>query len=297
MESGKHENPQVWKTIVRITVFSLISIALFGLFYWFAKEYISLKFLKTSWITVSCILWAACTVFLLRNYLKVVKEGERYRSFVFCMFTLSLFFGSTEMSDFVHRLTSSYHHCQRLTKDSIGIAEFIQVDDDYNVMSNCVGYDVTGNSHKGRVSYEALVVAPVEGSGGIYVTDNVDGGSYSTKWKSADKMEDDYHEARQVLRHRVSEQDYNNGQCKTFHRIFPYNTDNYGKYLNAVENSADLLRDSAFYVEAFPAILEPIKDTSLGRDARPKGFFFLLSCLCFFLACVFTFIGSETEQK
>lgn len=294
----EYKQPQIWKRIVCIMMFSLLSIALFGSAYWFAKEYVSLKFLRTSWTVASGFVWGLGTAFLLRKSFRFVKEdgsmGTQPRQSVFFMLALAVGCGSVDMGDYVHRLTSSYQHCKRLTKESIAMAEYVKVDEDYQVMTNCVGFDV-GSRHdrKGfNITYRALVVAPVKDSHGVYLAGEVDGGTYQTGWKSAYEMDEDYHDARQRLRHKIPEHDYGK-HCRTFRRIFPYNTDNYGEYLNAVDHSAELLRDSAFCAAAFPAILWPIKDETYGPHAQPMGFFFAFSLLFFTIACVVMIVAHE----
>ena len=182
-------------------MFFLLSIAVFGLAYWFATEYVSLKFLRTSWTVASAFVWGLGTAFLLRKSFRFVKEdgcmGTQPRQSVFFMLALAVAFGSLEMGDYVHRLTSSYQYCKHLTKESIAIAEYIQVDEDYQLMTNCVGFDVGSRDGKGfNITYRALVVAPVKDSHGVYLAGEVDGGTYKTGWKSAYEMDEDYHDAR-----------------------------------------------------------------------------------------------------
>ena len=95
--------------------------------------------------------------------------------------------------DYIHRATSSYLHCNSITRESIGTAEYIMSEQGINVMDNCRGYDVEAdyNSKGFSVHYNADVVAPIIDSRGVYVASYVSGGTYKTGWKSGDEMEDE----------------------------------------------------------------------------------------------------------
>ena len=266
---------QVWKRIGIITVFSLLSIALFGLLYWFVCQ-TSLKYSWHSWTPYVHFVWAAITVFLLRrNFLTILNYGlgRNYRFFAQILFFVGIVIGLFGAEDYIHRATSSYLHCNSITRESIGTAEYIMSEQGINVMDNCRGYDVEAdyNSKGFSVHYNADVVAPIIDSRGVYVASYVSGGTYKTGWKSGDEMEDDYHDARAKLREIIPNQKYD-VECRTYRRIFPYNSNEYTRFVNAVEYSSQFLNDSDFMVENLPPIIKPIYDVKLGSSARPNIF-------------------------
>ena len=290
MTQNTHDRPQRWKSILAVTVGSLLSVALFGLLCW-GINCTDMKYLWHSrgfysgLVWYVGMIWAVMTVFILRKNFYAIPENNRYRISAHTFFCLSIAGGLTGAYEYAHHATSSYHHCKSITRENIGDAEYIMSEQGIDVMDNCIGYDVQSVDNKGSVSYKALAVAPVRDSHGVYLAFDVSSGTYKTTWKTGSEMEDDYHDARRELREKIPNHRFDE-ECRTYRRIFAYNRDNYSKYLNAVENSSQFLHDSLFNVESLPPIIEPIHNVGLGADARPNILLITWYLLIHFFICM-----------
>ena len=284
MGRKKHDWSQGWQRVLVITVGSLLSVALYALLCWGVHS----SDLKYQWNSTGFyvgIAWLVMTVFLLRKQFRAIPKKDNYRFVAYVFFGLSIGCGLMGIDQYVHRATSSYHHCERITRESIGDAEYIMSEHDIDVMDNCRGYDVSSSRERhGRVRLKALVVAPVRDSHGIYLAFD-EREYYKTRWKSRDEVEEAYNDAQARLREKISDQHYDK-QCHTYRRIFAYNRRNYDQYLNAVENSSQYLNDSLYRVESFPPIIEAIHDVGLGVDARPNVLVSIGYLIIHFFICV-----------
>lgn len=293
MLNSKHNQPRWWRSAFFLTAGSLLSVALFGLMCIVVYR-TDLKYSWLSWGYYMGVGWIVATVFLLRKHFYSIPEENRYRISAHTFFALSIAGGLFGINDYVHHATSTYLHCKSITRDNIGNAEFIMSEEGITLMDNCRGYDVYASAHRGTDNYSAYMVTPVENSQGVYVAGNVDGGSYSNKWKGHDALEDNYHEARTNLRHNVPNYQFDL-ECRTYQRIFPYNNGSYSKYINAVENSSTLVHDSLYQVETLPPIIEPIHDVGLGADARPHPLFITWYLIIHFFICVGLFMADSED--
>ena len=288
-----HDRPQRWRSILAITVGSLLSVALYALLCWG----VNCTDLKSQWHSRRMyvgIAWVVMTVFLLRKQLRAIPNENRYRMTAYFFFGLSIGCGLLVIDQYVHRATSSYHHCKSITRESIGDAEYIMSEQGLDVMENCRGYDVgSSRMRKGRVRLRARVVAPIKDSHGVYWAFD-ESVYYETKWKSRDEQEKAYHEALTKLQEKVSDL-HHDKQCYTYRRIFAYNKGSYSQYVNAVENSSQYLNDSLYNVEALPPIIESIHDVGLGADARPNVLFSVLYLVIHFFICVAILMAQNEE--
>ena len=283
-EMMSNERTQSWLRVLAVTVGSLLSVALFALLCW-AVNGTDLKYQRNSMGFYVGVAWVVMTVFLLRKQLSTIPKKDNYRYVAYLFFGLSIGCGLVVIDQYVHRATSSYLHCQTITRESIGDAEYIMSEDDIDVMENCRGYDVSSYRQRhGRVRLKALVVAPVRDSHGVYLAFD-EREYYKTRWKSRDQVEEAYRDAQARLREKISDQHYDQ-QCHTYRRIFAYNRGNYDHYLNAVENSSQYLNDSLYRVESLPPIIEAIHDVGLGADARPNALFSIGYLIIHFFICV-----------
>lgn len=283
-EMMSNERTQSWLRVLAVTVGSLLSVALFALLCW-AVNGTDLKYQRNSMGFYVGVAWVVMTVFLLRKQLSTIPKKDNYRYVAYLFFGLSIGCGLVVIDQYVHRATSSYLHCQTITRESIGDAEYIMSEDDIDVMENCRGYDVSSYRQRhGRVRLKALVVAPVRDSHGVYLAFD-EREYYKTRWKSRDQVEEAYRDAQARLREKISDQHYDQ-QCHTYRRIFAYNRWNYDHYLNAVENSSQYLNDSLYRVESLPPIIEAIHDVGLGADARPNPLFSIGYLIIHFFICV-----------
>ena len=283
-EMMSNERTQGWQRVLAVTVGSLLSVALFALLCW-AVNGTDLKYQRNSMGFYVGVAWVVMTVFLLRKQFSTIPKKDNYRYVAYLFFGMSIACGLLVIDQYVHRATSSYHHCERITRESIGDAEYIMSEDDIDVMENCRGYDVSSYRQRhGRVRLKALVVAPVRDSHGVYLAFD-EREYYKTRWKSRDQVEEAYRDAQARLREKISDQHYDQ-QCHTYRRIFAYNRWNYDHYLNAVENSSQYLNDSLYRVESLPPIIEAIHDVGLGADARPNALFSIGYLIIHFFICV-----------
>ena len=229
--------------------------------------------------------WVVMTVFLLRKQFSAIPKKDNYRFVAYFFFGMSIGGGLLVIDQYVHRATSSYHHCKSITRESIGDAEYIMSEQEIDVMDNCRGYDVSlSHERRGRRKYTARVVAPIKDSHGVYLAFD-DRVYYYTRWKSSDEIEEADGDARARLREKVSDQHYDK-RCHTYRRIFAYNYVGYDKYVNAVENSSQYMNDSLYQVESLPPIIEEIHDVGLGADARPNVLVTALYLVIHFFICV-----------
>ena len=129
-------------------------------------------------------------------------EKDNYRFVAYFFFGMSIGGGLLVIDQYVHRATSSYHHCKSITRESIGDAEYIMSEQEIDVMDNCRGYDVSlSHERRGRRKYTARVVAPIRDSHGVYLAFD-DRVYYNTRWKNSDEIEeadDDAQEKRDKL--------------------------------------------------------------------------------------------------
>lgn len=283
-EMMSNERTQSWRRVLAVTVGSLLSVALFALLCW-AVNGTDLKYQRNSMGFYVGVAWVVMTIFLLRKQLSTIPKKDNYRYVAYLFFGLSIGCGLVVIDQYVHRATSSYLHCQTITRESIGDAEYIMSEQEIDVMDNCRGYDVSSYRQRhGRVRLKALVVAPVRDSHGVYLAFD-EREYYKTRWKSRDQVEEAYRDAQARLREKISDQHYDQ-QCHTYRRIFAYNRWNYDHYLNAVENSSQYLNDSLYRVESLPPIIEAIHDVGLGADARPNALFSIGYLIIHFFICV-----------
>lgn len=291
MGRKKHDWTQGWRSVLAVTVGSLMSVALYALLCWGVHS----SDLKYQWHSTRFyvgIAWVVVTVFLLRKQFGAIPKKDNYRYVAYLFFGMSIACGLLGVDQYVHRATSSYHHCESITRESIGDAEYIMSEQEIDVMDNCRGYDVSSSRERhGRVRLKALVVAPVRDSHGVYLAFD-EREYFKTRWKSRDEVEEAYNDAQARLREKISDQHYEK-QCHTYRRIFAYNRGNYDQYLNAVENSSRYLNDSLYQVESFPPIIEAIHDVGLGADARPNALASIGYLIIHFLICVALLMASK----
>ena len=284
MSKDKYDWPKGWQSVLNVTVGSLLSVALYALLCWG----VNCSDLKYQWHARRMyvgIAWVVMTVFLLRKHLRTIPDENRYRMTAYFFLGLSIGCGLLVIDQYVHRATSSYHHCKSITRESIGDAEYIMSEQGIDVMENCRGYDVSSTrERRGKVRLRARVVAPVKDSHGVYWAFD-ESVYYNTRWKSRDEQEEAYHEALTRLKEEVSDQ-HHDKQCYTYRRIFDYNKGSYSQYVNAVENSSQYLNDSLYNVESLPPIIESIHNVGLGADARPDVLFSVLYLVIHFFICV-----------
>ena len=229
--------------------------------------------------------WVVMTVFLLRKQFSAIPKKDNYRFVAYLFFGMSIGSGLLVIDQYVHRATSSYHHCKSITRESIGDAEYIMSEQEIDVMDNCRGYDVSlSHERRGRRKYTARVVAPIKDSHGVYLAFD-DRVYYGTRWKNSDEIEEADDDAQDKLLQKVSDH-RNDNQCHTYRRIFAYNHASYDKYVNAVENSSQYMNDSLYQVESLPPIIEEFHDVGLGADARPNVLFTTLYLVIHFFICV-----------
>ena len=150
--------------------------------------------------------WVVMTVFLLRKQFSAIPKKDNYRFVAYLFFGMSIGSGLLVIDQYVHRATSSYHHCKSITRESIADAEYIMSEQEIDVMDNCRGYDVSlSHERRGRRKYTARVVAPIKDSHGVYLAFD-DRVYYYTRWKSSDEIEEADGDARARLREKVSDQ-------------------------------------------------------------------------------------------
>ena len=240
------------------------------------------------------IAWVVMTVFLLRKQFRAIPDENRYRMTTYFFFGLSIGCGLLVIDQYVHRTTSSYHHCKSITRESIGDAEYIMSEQGIDVMENCRGYDVSSTrERRGKVRLRARVVVPIKDSHGVYWAFH-ESEYYNTKWKSRDEQEEAYNDALTRLQEEVSDK-HHDKQCYTYRRIFEYNKGSYSQYVNAVENSSQYLNDSLYKVESLPPIIESIHNVGLGADARPNVLFSVLYLVIHFFICVAILMAKSKE--
>lgn len=285
MGKKRHERPQRWRNVFVVTVGSLLSVALFALLCW-GVNCTDLKYQRRSMGFFVGLAWVVMTVFLLRKQFSAIPKKDNYRFVAYFFFGLSIGGGLFGIDQYVHRATSSYHHCKNITRESIGDAEYIMSEQAIDVMDNCRGYDVMRSERRrrGRVALTARVVAPVRDSHGVYLAFD-DRVYYGTRWKNSDEIEEANDDALAKLRQKVSNH-RNDNQCHTYRRIFAYNYMGYDKYVNAVENSSQYMNDPLYQVESLPPIIEEIHDVGLGADARPNVLVTVLYLIIHFFICV-----------
>ena len=237
--------------------------------------------------------WVVMTVFLLRKQFSAIPKKDNYRFVAYFFFGMSIGGGLFVIDQYVHRATSSYHHCKSITRESIADAEYIMSEQEIDVMDNCRGYDVSlSHERRGRRKYTARVVAPIKDSHGVYLAFD-DRVYYSTRWKNSDEIEEADDDAQEKLRQKVSDH-RNDNQCHTYHRIFAYNYVGYDKYVNAVENSSQYMNDPLYQVESLPPIIEEFHDVGLGADARPNVLVTVLYLIIHFFICMaLLMVGSK----
>jgi len=280
----RHDCTQGWRSVLAVTAGSLLSVALYALLCW-GVHCSDLKYEWNSRGFYVGLAWVLMTVFLLRKQFCAIPKKDNYRYVAYMFLGLSIGCGLLVIDQYVHRTTSSYHHCERITRESIGDAEYIMSEQEIDVMDNCRGYDVSSSRLRhGRVQLKARVVAPVRDSHGVYLAFD-DREDFKTRWKSRDEVEEAYNDAQARLREKISDQNYDK-QCHTYRRIFAYNNTSYDKYLNAVENSSRYLNDSLYRVESFPPIIEEIHGVGLGADARPNVLVSVCYLVIHFFICV-----------
>lgn len=285
MGRKKHDWSQGWQRVLVVTVGSLLSVALFALLCW-GVNCTDLKYQRRSMGFFVGLAWVVMTVFLLRKQLSTIPKKDNYRYVAYLFLGLSIGCGLVVIDQYVHRATSSYLHCQTITRESIGDAEYIMSEQEIDVMDNCRGYDVGSqhNTRRGRVALIGYAAAPIRDSHGVYLAFH-DRVYYKTRWKSADEIAEADEDAQAKLRQKLS--DYrNDNQCHTFRRIFAYNRAKYDKYVNAVENSSQYVNDPLYQVESLPPIIEEIHDVGVGADARPNVLFTVLYLVIHFFICV-----------
>lgn len=281
--------PQRWRNVFAVTVGSLLSVALFALLCW-GVNCTDLRYQWHSSRGSVGLAWVVTTVFLLRKQFHIIPNEDvpykdRYRFAAYFFFGLSIVCGLLVIDQYVHRSTSSYHHCKSITRESIGEAEYIMCEQAIDVMDNCRGYDVSSKRRRrGRVALTARVVAPIRDSHGVYLAFD-DRVYYGTRWKNSDEIVEADDDAQAKLRQKVSDH-RNDNECHTYHRIFAYNHGEYDKYVNAVENSSQYVNDPLYQVESLPPVIEEIHDVGLGADARPNVLVTTLYLVIHFFICV-----------
>ena len=292
MGRKKHDWSQGWQRVLVVTVGSLLSVALFALLCW-GVNCTDLKYQRRSMGFFVGLAWVVMTVFLLRKQFSAIPKKDNYRFVAYLFFGMSIGSGLLVIDQYVHRATSSYHHCKSITRESIADAEYIMSEQEIDVMDNCRGYDVSlSHTRRGRRKYTARVVAPIRDSHGVYLAFD-DRVYYNTRWKNSDEIEEADDDAQEKLRQKVSDH-RNDNQCHTFRRIFAYNRAKYDKYVNAVENSSQYVNDSLYQVESLPPIIEEIHNVGLGADARPNVLFTTLYLIIHFFICMaLLMVGSK----
>ncbi|MBQ9555007.1 MAG: hypothetical protein IJV05_02160 [Muribaculaceae bacterium] len=279
-----NKRTQGWQRVFAVTVGSLLSVALFALLCWVVNG-TDLKYQRNLMGFYVGVAWVVMTIFLLRKQLSTIPKKDNYRFVAYLFFGLSIGCGLVVIDQYVHRATSSYLHCQTITRESIGDAEYIMSEQEIDVMDNCRGYDVSSQRRRrGGVALTAYVVAPIRDSHGVYLAFK-EREYYKTRWKSSEEIEEADGDARARLRERVFAHLYDN-QVHTYRRIFAYNRAKYDKYVNAVENSSQYINDPLYQVESLPPIIEEIHDLGLGADARPNVLFTALCLVIHFFICV-----------
>ena len=292
MGRKKHDWSQGWQRVLVVTVGSLLSVALFALLCW-GVNCTDLKYQRRSMGFFVGLAWVVMTVFLLRKQFSAIPKKDNYRFVAYFFFGMSIGGGLLVIDQYVHRATSSYHHCKSITRESIGDAEYIMSEQEIDVMDNCRGYDVSSERRRGgRVALTARVVAPIRDSHGVYLAFK-EREYYKTRWKSSDEIEEADGDARARLREKVSDQHYDK-RCRTYRRIFAYNH-GYDKYVNAVENSSQYLNDPLYRVESLPPIIEEIHDVGLGADAHPNVLVTALYLVIHFFICVALLMAGSKE--
>ena len=293
MIQNTHDGTQSWKSILAVTVGSLLSVALYALLCW-GVNCTDLKYQWHARRMYVGIAWVVMTVFLLRKQFRAIPDENRYRMTTYFFFGLSIGCGLLVIDQYVHRTTSSYHHCKSITRESIGDAEYIMSEQGIDVMENCRGYDVSSTrERRGKVRLRARVVVPIKDSHGVYWAFH-ESEYYNTKWKSRDEQEEAYNDALTRLQEEVSDK-HHDKQCYTYRRIFEYNKGSYSQYVNAVENSSQYLNDSLYKVESLPPIIESIHNVGLGADARPNVLFSVLYLVIHFFICVAILMAKSKE--
>ena len=265
MARSKHNWPQVWKSIVCITVGCVLSVALYGLLYWAA----GLWAMPFDFDLAVFFIWLGCSIVMLRRYVQNV-QNDNARSLVYVFLGSTLFGGILGMGNYIHHSVSSYKMCELMTKEYVGDAEYVLCNNTVSVDTSSVGYDIFQKKHYQRngtrVSFEACVAAPIKDSHGIYVVYQVNGDKHSSLFTSDNKMEGYYHvfciELHDTLRHHQYDE-----RCRTYHRITENDPD-YDHYVKAVEEASILLNDTSYYVQNSPVVLEPVYDVGLGDDAH-----------------------------
>ena len=284
MGRKKHDWSQGWQRVLVVTVGSLLSVALFALLCW-GVNCTDLKYQRRSMGFFVGLAWVVMTVFLLRKQFSAIPKKDNYRFVAYLFFGMSIGSGLLVIDQYVHRATSSYHHCKSITRESIADAEYIMSEQEIDVMDNCRGYDVSSERRRqGRVALTARVVAPIRDSHGVYLAFD-DRVYYGTRWKNSDEIEEADDDAQDKLLQMVSDH-RNDNQCHTYRRIFAYNNWRYDKYVKAMENSSQYMNDSLYRVESLPPIIEEIHDVGLGADARPNVLVTVLYLIIHFFICM-----------
>lgn len=295
MANKKHNWPQVWKSIASITLFSMLSVALFGLLYW-GLNLTSLQPSSLRWVVG--VVWIIATMILLRKSILLVQDDFPRSVLNFALF-VALASGLLGAGDYVHRRVSSFHNCESIVKDSLGNAEFIQSKQVVDVDTGMVGYYIYPMEHPKRggttnISFEAYVAAPIKQSKGVYTVYHVRGKEHDYSFASDEELHDYYHEFCVALRDTMRQHRYDTS-CTTFQRIYP--TDRHYDYIfKAVENASILCNDTAYYVENHPVMIRPVYHMALNNEAQVKVGFVICFAVCLGI-CALVLVLARTRKK
>ena len=273
---------QVWKNVGGIVGYTVISVILFGVFYWV----VDFEYMNYHWKMVIGFCWIAATIYCVRKYACIV-ENEKARSlFVYLPLCVSIAGGLLGVRDYIHRFSTPVHHVECITKENIGDAEYIESERGVEVLDNCAGSDTWSMStSKGfDTYYSTAVVVPVKDSHGVYLCYVVRGPSYKRHFKSNDKREKEYEESMAVMRDEIHNHDYD-PECRSFYRIFRYNDEHYDHYLKAMDQSFYWLNDSDYCVERMPILLQPAKDLNAGHSAHPNIIYLIMFLFPLIISC------------
>ena len=296
MANKKHDWPQVWKSIASITLFSVLSVALFGLLYWglnmSAWQPSSLR-----WVVG--VVWVIATMILLRKSILLVQD-DFPRSVLNFALVVALASGLLGIGDYVHRRVSSFYDCDSIVKDSLGDSEFIQSKQVVDVDTGMVGYYIYPMEHPKRggtanISFEAYVAAPIKQSKGVYTVYHVRGKEHDYSFASDEKLHDYYHEFCVALRDTMRKHHYDT-RCTTFQRI--HSTDEYYDYIiKAVENASILCNDTAYYVENHPVMIRPVYHMALNNEAHVKVGFVICFAVCMGISALVLVLARTKKKK
>lgn len=296
---NRYDWARVGKGAFLITVGSLLSMALFGLLYWA----FGLGNIRFSIRVLVAIAWVATTVILMRKSAQVVRN-QPVLSLIYFVWAVGLIAGLASVGDWAHRSMSSFYQCDSLTKGAIAGHEYIQARQPVEVDTGKVGYfyyyDTRSSTRnpKEYITFKACVAAPVKGSKGVYTVYQVKDKEHSFFYGQQDMVAQFHHDFCAALRDTLQHHRYD-AQCRTFRIITPQNSDDYERYMRAVEDASIMSNDTAFSVQSNPVIIKPVDDVQLGSQARvEKGnvILFLISQLLVWLALFLSYALSRKAK-